>query len=94
MIISAAINTNDLIFNDDYDFYDWFGNVGTDFIKSALSIYGAELIIGVFIAGGGGVVALIAIAGVSILISAVLDEIFEVNNVSGGLTNELRKLQI
>lgn len=93
MIISAAINTNDLIFKDDYDFYDWFGNVGTDFIKSALSIYGAELIVGVFIAGGGGAVALIAIAGVSILISAVLDELFEVKNISGGLTSELRKLQ-
>lgn len=93
MIISAAINANDLIFKDDYDFYDWFGNVGTDFIKTALSIFGAELIIGAFVAGLGGVVALLAIAGVSILISVVLDELFEVKNVSGELTSALRKLQ-
>ncbi|OBU29304.1 hypothetical protein AYY22_01950 [Photobacterium kishitanii] len=78
MIISAAINTNDLIFNDDYDFYDWFGNIGTDFIKTAISLYGAEFIVGVFIVTGSGTVAIIAIAGVSILISAILDELFEI----------------
>lgn len=91
MIISAAINTNDLIFNDDYDFYDWFGNVGTDFIKSALSIYGAELIVGLIV-GGTGVLPLVTIAAVSIALSVVLDPLFEVKNVSGELTSALRKL--
>ncbi|PSU88466.1 hypothetical protein C0W35_20670, partial [Photobacterium kishitanii] len=67
---------------------------GTDFIKTAISLYGAEFIVGVFIVTGSGTVAIIAIAGVSILISAILDELFEIKNVSGELTNELRKLQM
>ncbi|PSW76156.1 hypothetical protein [Photobacterium angustum] len=93
MIISAAINTNDLIFNDETDFYDWFGNVGADFIKTALSMYGAELIVGLIV-GGTGVLPLVIIAAVSIALSVVLDPLFEVKNVSGELTSALRKLQI
>ncbi|WP_434144935.1 hypothetical protein [Photobacterium leiognathi] len=46
IIFSVAINTNDSIFKDDYDFYDWFGNVGTDFIKTAIALYGAEFVVG------------------------------------------------
>ena len=92
MIISAAINTNDLIFNDDYDFYDWFGNVGTDFIKTAIALYGTEIVIGAII-GAWGSVAILAIAVVSVGLSVAIDKLFEVNNVSGELTNALRKLQ-
>lgn len=92
MIISAAINTNDLIFNDDYDFYDWFGNVGTDFIKTALAIYGAEFVVGTAIGFTGGI-AVILIALASITLSVVLDYLFEVKNVSKELTNALRQLQ-
>ncbi|PSU89920.1 hypothetical protein C0W35_18105, partial [Photobacterium kishitanii] len=92
MIISAAINTNDLIFNDDYDFYDWFGNIGTDFIKTAVVLYGTEIIIGAII-GSWGVIAILAIAVISIGLSIVVDKLFEVKNVSGELTNAPRKLQ-
>lgn len=92
MIISAAINTNDLIFNDDYDFYDWFGNVGTDFIKTAIALYGTEIVIGAII-GAWGSVAILAIAVVAVGLSVAIDKLFEVNNVSGELTNALRKLQ-
>ncbi|PSV26335.1 hypothetical protein [Photobacterium sp. GB-56] len=93
MIISAAINTNDLIFNDDYDFYDWFGNVGTDFIKTAIALYGAEFIVGMFVAVGSGAIAIVAIAAISIGLSLILDRFFEVKNVSEELTNALRKMQ-
>ncbi|PSU20603.1 hypothetical protein [Photobacterium kishitanii] len=92
MIISAAINTNNLIFNNDYDFYDWFGDVGTDFIKTAIALYGAEIVIGAII-GLSGSVAIVAIAVISILITLAVDDLFEVKNVSGELTNALRKLQ-
>ncbi|KJF92160.1 hypothetical protein UB39_21875, partial [Photobacterium angustum] len=80
-------------FNDETDFYDWFGNVGADFIKTALSMYGAELIVGLIV-GGTGVLPLVIIAAVSIALSVVLDPLFEVKNVSGELTSALRKLQI
>lgn len=33
MIISAGINTNELVFNDDYHLVDWFGSIGSDFFK-------------------------------------------------------------
>lgn len=39
-VISAAINTNDLIFNDQFHLVDWFGNVGADMFK-ALVQFGA-----------------------------------------------------
>ncbi|KJG03914.1 hypothetical protein [Photobacterium angustum] len=92
MIISAAINTNDLIFNDDYDFYDWFGNIGADFIKTAIALYGTEIVVGAII-GLSGAVAIVSIAVISILLTLAIDDIFEVKNVSGELTNALRKLQ-
>ncbi|PSV35155.1 MULTISPECIES: hypothetical protein [unclassified Photobacterium] len=92
MIISAAINTNDLIFNDDYDFYDWFGNIGTDFIKTAIALYGTEIVIGAII-GAWGTIAILVIAAVSVTLSFAIDKLFEVNNVSRELTNALRKLQ-
>ncbi|PSV51137.1 hypothetical protein [Photobacterium sp. GB-1] len=92
MIISAAINTNDLIFNDDYDFYDWFGNIRTDFIKTAIALYGTEIVIGAII-GAWGTIAILVIAAVSVTLSFAIDKLFEVNNVSRELTNALRKLQ-
>ncbi|NVH47347.1 hypothetical protein [Photobacterium damselae] len=92
MIISAAINTNDLIFNDDYHFVDWFGNIGSDFIKTALSIYGGEFIIGLFV-GATGALPLVIIAGISITIAILLDEVFEATNIAGELTNALKKNQ-
>lgn len=68
-IISAAINTNELVFNDDYHLVDWFGNVGTDMFQALLSIGAGEALlwgIGAMVGGtgvlfGAGVVVLVSL---------------------------------
>lgn len=54
MIISAGINTNELVFNDDYHLVDWFGHVGSDFFKAmtvlSTSAYVVSLTVGLGIA--------------------------------------------
>ncbi|SGZ10940.1 Putative uncharacterized protein [Moritella viscosa] len=89
-VISAAINTNDLIFKDDYHFVDWFGNVGVDIFKA-------------FIAFGAGEVALLLLAmspvGASVLLGAivaiavsyVIDELFNEWKVSEKVVTGLKE---
>lgn len=60
-VISAAINTNDLIFNDQYHLVDWFGNVGADMFKALVQF------------GAGEAVFLLAVAaGAPILVGTLL----------------------
>ncbi|WP_429236455.1 type VI secretion system PAAR protein [Aeromonas salmonicida] len=60
-VISAGINTNELIFNDQFHLVDWFGNVGADMFK-ALVQFGA----------GEAVLLLAFAAGAPILIGTLL----------------------
>lgn len=60
-VISAAINTNELIFNDQFNLVDWFGNVGIDMFK-ALVQFGA----------GEAVLLLAGTIGAPILVGTVL----------------------
>lgn len=41
IIVSASINTNELVFNDDYHLVDWFGEMGSDIFK-ALAVWGVS----------------------------------------------------
>ncbi|MGL4886690.1 MAG: type VI secretion system PAAR protein [Aeromonas veronii] len=60
-VISAAINTNDLIFNDQFHLVDWFGNVGADMFKALVQF------------GAGEAVFLLAVAaGAPILVGTIL----------------------
>ncbi|TVT26465.1 DUF3387 domain-containing protein, partial [Salinicoccus cyprini] len=43
--ISVAINTNELIFNDNFHLVNWFGNVGTDMFKGMLAIGAGEAVL-------------------------------------------------
>lgn len=60
-VISAGINTNELIFNDQFYLVDWFGNVGADMFK-ALIQFGA----------GEAVLLLAGTLGAPILVGTVL----------------------
>ncbi|MDF4766445.1 hypothetical protein P3557_24860, partial [Vibrio parahaemolyticus] len=55
LIISATINTNELMFNDDYHLVDWCGSMGSDLFK--LLATGAVV---------GGIVCLTVALGVAI----------------------------
>ncbi len=76
-IISAAINTNELVFNDDYYWQDWFGNVGVDMFKAVLTFGVAEVaLIGLGTLFGGTPIILGAaiVVGLSVLIDIVVDD--------------------
>ncbi|MGL4929060.1 MAG: hypothetical protein ACRC4H_02750 [Plesiomonas sp.] len=75
-ILSAAINTNELVFNDAYYLTDWFGNVGTDLFKAALAFGVGEVAISVFgsMFSVPVLLSVIIIVGVSMAIDFIFDE--------------------
>jgi uncharacterized Zn-binding protein involved in type VI secretion len=88
-IISATINTNELVFNDDYHLVDWFGNVGTDMFQAMASIAAGEVVllgIGALIGGTGVLFGAIVFVVVSIAVGWV----FEEWNVSEKVVSELK----
>ena len=74
-VISAAINTNDLVFKDDYHLVDWFGNVGVDMFKALVSFGAGELAILVAVALSGGIPILVGVF-IAIGFSVVIDIAF------------------
>jgi len=91
-VISAAINTNDLIFKDDYHFVDWFGNVGVDIFKAFVAFGAGEVLLLTLAAAGVGVPIL---AGVLVIIgiSMLIDEIFTQWKVSEHVVEGLKSFE-
>lgn len=86
-IISATINTNELVFNDDYHLVDWFGNVGTDMFKGILAIAAGEaFLLAIGVSGGAILLGVLAVVGASYAI----DKIFEEWHVSEKVVSELK----
>lgn len=88
-IISATINTNELVFNDDYHLVDWFGNVGTDMFKAMLVTGAGEaLLLALGISGFGAIIlGAIVVVGISLLIESIFDEWKVSDKVVSGLKN-------
>ncbi|MGF1907807.1 hypothetical protein L4C41_22285 [Aliivibrio salmonicida] len=62
-VVSAAIATTELVFNDDYHLVDWFGNVGADMFKALLQFGAGEAVLLIVLSFGGTIVfGLIAVA--------------------------------
>ncbi|HEH9420082.1 TPA: type VI secretion system PAAR protein [Aeromonas sobria] len=88
-IISATINTNELVFNDDYHFVDWFGNVGADMFQAMVSMAAGEVVllgIGALFGGAGVLFG----AFVFVAASIVVGWVFEEWNVSEKVVSELK----
>lgn len=86
-IISATINTNELVFNDDYYLVDWFGNVGTDMFKGILAIaVGEAFLLAIGVSGGAILLGVLAVVGASYAI----DKIFEEWHISEKVVSELK----
>ncbi len=86
-IISATINTNELVFNDDYHLVDWFGNVGTDMFKGILAIaVGEAFLLAIGVSGGAILLGVLAVVGASYAI----DKIFEEWHISEKVVSELK----
>ena len=84
-IISAMINTNDLVFDDDYYLVDWFGNVGTDMFKALTAFGVGEAIL--LLLGVKGIVLGVLIV---VLVSIAIDNIFDEHNVSDKVIRGLK----
>jgi len=89
-VISAAINTNDLMFKDDYHFVDWFGNVGVDVFKALVAFGMGEAVILSLAALGVGVPILAGVA-VAIFIGYTIDYIFNEWKVSEQVVTGLKE---
>ncbi|SGZ08295.1 hypothetical protein [Moritella viscosa] len=87
-VISAAINTNDLIFKDDYHFVDWFGNVGVDIFKSLVAFGAAE--VAILILGAFNMPILIGVM-VAVAVSYYIDSLFNEWKVSEKLVSGLKE---
>jgi hypothetical protein len=90
-IISATINTNELVFNDDYHLVDWFGNVGTDMFKGMIAIGAGEAaLLALGLSGGAAIIVGVAVV---VLVSIAIDMIFKEWEVSdrvvSGLNNAI-----
>lgn len=91
-IISATINTNELVFNDDYHLVDWFGNVGADMFQAMASMAAGEVVLLVLAAtfGATGVIAgAVAIIIASLFVDYVFDEWKVSDKVVSGLKNAI-----
>lgn len=89
--ISVAINTNELIFNDDFHLVNWFGNVGTDMFKGMLAIGAGEaVLLAMGLTGGTAiVVGAIVVVAVSVAIDMVFKEWKVSDKVVSGLENAI-----
>lgn len=88
-IISATINTNELVFNDDYHLVDWFGNVGTDLFQGMVAMGAAEGALLVY-ASLFGAPALIFGAIIIVSVSYIISELFEEWKVSEKVVSGLK----
>lgn len=88
-VISAAINTNELVFNDDFHLVDWFGNVGTDMFKGMLAIgTGEAILLTMGLTGGAAIlIGALLVVGVSIAIEFVFEEWNVSDKIVSGLKN-------
>lgn len=89
--ISVAINTNELIFNDNFHLVNWFGNVGTDMFKGMLAIGAGEaVLLAMGLTGGTAiVVGVIVVVAVSVAIDMVFKEWKVSDKVVSGLENAI-----
>ncbi|MDF4652532.1 hypothetical protein P3502_25165, partial [Vibrio parahaemolyticus] len=90
LIISATINTNELMFNDDYHLVDWCGSMGSDLFK--LLATGAVV---------GGIICLTVALGVAIPmvvgamvwvgVDVIISNIWDENKIEENIINGLKE---
>ena len=90
LIISAAINTDELIFNDDYHLVDWCGSMGSDLFK-AMSVFAlSSLAVSLSVAMGISVPILAGVLlwmGIEQLVDSIWDEFKVEDTIVTGLKN-------
>lgn len=89
LIVSAAINTNELVFNDDYHLVDWCGSMGSDLFKVMVSLAASTGLVSLFVLFGLSVPLLVSFL-VFVLVDAALDLFWDEFEIEEKLTNELK----
>ncbi len=89
MIISAGINTNELVFNDDYHLVDWFGHVGSDFFKAMTVLSTSAYVVSLTVGLG---IALPILAGVVLWVGVdwAINEIWESFKIEDAIVEGLK----
>ena len=88
-IISATINTNELVFNDDYHLVDWCGSMGSDLFK-AMSVLALSSRVVVFTVAFGISMPLIAGVLVWVGIELFVDWMWDKFEVKSTIVNRLK----
>ncbi|EGQ7796296.1 hypothetical protein I6Y99_005188, partial [Vibrio parahaemolyticus] len=89
LVVSATINTNELVFNDDYHLVDWCGSMGSDLFKVMVSLAASTGLVSLFVLFGLSV-PLLASFLVFVLVDAALDLFWDEFKIEEKLTNELK----
>ncbi|MDC9594389.1 hypothetical protein [Xenorhabdus sp. IM139775] len=98
LIISALYRSVELLFRDDYDIYDFFGNITMDVAKTAVgALAGIGFAVGAGIFLAGGAVAL-GISAVAFMVGAgvtwILYELDDRYKISNKLINYMREKEL
>ncbi|EJB8453326.1 PAAR domain-containing protein [Vibrio parahaemolyticus] len=91
LIISAAINTNELVFNDDYHLVDWCGSMGSDLFK--LLAVGAVIRGGIYLIVALEVTVPILVGGlVWVGVDVVISDVWDEYNIEDYIVNSLKEV--
>jgi hypothetical protein len=89
LIVSATINTNELVFNDDYHLVDWCGSMGSDLFKAMSVLALSSLAVALTVAMG---ISMPIIAGVLVWVGIELfvDSMWGEFKVEDSIVNGLK----
>nr|AKN35661.1 hypothetical protein [Vibrio sp. ZF_53]AKN36063.1 hypothetical protein [Vibrio sp. ZF_53]AKN37815.1 hypothetical protein [Vibrio sp. ZF_45]AKN39830.1 hypothetical protein [Vibrio tasmaniensis] len=91
LIISATINTNELVFNDDYHLVDWCGSMGSDLFKAMTSLTASAGIVSLFVLFGLSV-PIVAGFLIFLLVDSAIGYFWDEFKIEDKLISELKEL--
>ncbi|MEF1291853.1 hypothetical protein, partial [Vibrio sp. M260118] len=91
LIVSATINTNELVFNDAYHLVDWCGSMGSDLFKVMTSLTASAGIVSLFVLFSISV-PIVASFLIFLLVDSAISYFWEEFKVEDVLINELKEL--
>ncbi|EHP3974737.1 hypothetical protein KO763_004605 [Vibrio parahaemolyticus] len=91
LIVSATINTNELVFNDDYHLVDWCGSMGSDLFKAMTSLTASAGIVSLFVLFGLSV-PIVASFLIFLLVDSAIGYFWDEFKIEDDLIAEMKEL--
>lgn len=88
LIVSATINTNELVFNDDYHLVDWCGSMGSDLFKAMSVLALSSLAVALTVAMGISmpiIAGALVWVGIELFVDSMWDEFKVEDSIVDGL---------